>query len=190
MDTLNGILRIIDESGGKLKSRTALQKIAYFATKHGCFKAEFRPHYYGPYSREVSSKTAMLQSMGFIEERTVTLGPQADPWLAAVSGDVKAYSYALTEEGRKVLEEIGSRDDHDWMKLREVVEVCKTVNCSPGMLSVAAKLDFLMRHSQGGHSLEECKETASRFGWKLTDDQISAAVDFLVDMRSLKQSDD
>jgi hypothetical protein len=183
METLYAILGIVEAAGGRLNSRTSLQKIAYFASTSKLIDAEFKPHYYGPYSREVSSAALTLEAIGQLTEKSIILGQQGDPWLAAVSGDVKAYSYSLTTEGKETVKLLKKNHAHEWQRLERLVKICGKVGYSPGILATAAKVDFIISQSEGRLSVEDSRKIAKQFGWELSEDQIKNAISFLKEMR-------
>ena len=186
---MDAILGIIDAAGGRLRSRIALQKISYFASTLGLIDVEFRPHYYGPYSQEISTNAMNLQSYNLLTEESVILGTQQDPWLFSISGNVKAYQYALTEESQEMLSEIKEINRNEMKYLEELVSICKKWKMSPAILSTAAKIDFILKRSGSAVSnIEDMKAIAKNFGWKLEDSQITAAIELINEVRSLKRS--
>ena len=86
------------EWAGRLKTRKRLQKVVYLLQAAGCdLGADFRLHYYGPYSEEVASVTDDLVRKNFLSEQ-----PQGN-----VAG--MQYEYALTDLAKDQLAEAESR---------------------------------------------------------------------------------
>lgn len=86
------------EWAGKLKTRKRLQKVVYLLQAAGCdFGADFRLHYYGPYSEEVATVTDDLVRRNLLSEQ-----PQGN-----VAGT--QYEYALTDLAKEQLVEAESK---------------------------------------------------------------------------------
>lgn len=79
---------------GKIESRKRIQKTVFLLKAAGCpIEAEYRLHYYGPYSSDVAELLDEMTAMGILVEdrRELSCGTQ--------------YDYSLTEEARASLEE-------------------------------------------------------------------------------------
>lgn len=84
----------IVEWAGSLKTRKRLQKVVYLLQAAGCdLGADFRLHYYGPYSEEVATVTDDLVRKNLLSEQ-----PQGN-----VAGT--QYEYALTDLAKDQLAE-------------------------------------------------------------------------------------
>jgi uncharacterized protein len=175
MDKIDLVMGIVELAGKKIRGRTTIQKLAYFAEVQGISDVAYKPHYYGPYSDDIANTLDMLVGLGLIEERTRILGPQSDAWLQSVSGDIKAYTYSLTSKGSKQATEIQKNHPEEWRKLANLVGQCKQLaGLSPGILAAAAKVHYIA--SQPGANMSspaKVTETAKRLGWKLGTAQIS-----------------
>ena len=87
------LAKFIAEADG-VDSRKRLQKAVFLLQVAGCkLGADFFLHLYGPYSYDVAAATDGLAKAGILEEK-----PELQPW-------GQQYSYAITGQGRKVLEE-------------------------------------------------------------------------------------
>lgn len=170
LEAFDLLLGIVKEAGPSLRGRTALQKLAYFASVKGIGRFKFGPHYYGPYSKEVSSAADLLVGFDLLEERAEILGERADPWLQEIGGDMKAYTYTLTSEGEKFVKESKTKNFRDWEELGKLVEDCRTESdLSPAILASAAKIHYLL--SSGTLTQltpESVSQAASKFGWSLS----------------------
>jgi uncharacterized protein len=175
VDRSETILGIIELAGGKLQGRTTLQKLAYFAAVEGICDFKFRAHYYGPYSDEVAQTTNLLSALHALRENVEITGSQTDLWLREVSGDVRTYTYSLTDEGREIVNNIPKEHPEEWRKLQQLVLTCqRETNLSPGVLATAAKVHFIYTQGQetpGPNTSVE--KAAAGFGWDLSDEDVT-----------------
>ncbi len=181
MDKNDAVLAIIGAVGGQLHGRTTAQKLAYFGAWEGLLETSFKPHYYGPYSDGVANALTSLVSLGYVRESVTVYGEQTDPWLAQVSGDVKGYSYELTEDGQALLEQIKKESPDEWERLRSLItQVGKTTNLNPGSLSIAAKIHYVLKRlGREQVSVDELIEEAHKYDWNLEENQITDAARLL-----------
>jgi uncharacterized protein YwgA len=182
MDKSDAILAIVSAAGSSIQGRTTLQKLAYFGTAKGLLEAHFKAHFYGPYSTEIADTIESLVSLGFLKEGSNILGPQTDPWLAEVSGEVKTYTYELTDDGKQLVAEIKKQKKEEWEGIREVVESAKKYsNLSPGILSIAAKVHFMIRDmGRKPVTLDRLVAEAEKHNWDLSEDKIQKAAGLLM----------
>jgi uncharacterized protein YwgA len=86
--------------GASVNGRTRVQKdiciLKYDAEIP--FNFEFEPHYYGPYSSELTDTVDTLIAAGLLEERIELLHP-----------GILRYDYALTAEGKRLFSVIENR---------------------------------------------------------------------------------
>ncbi len=74
---------------GALDTRKRAQKIVYLLQAAGCpLDAEYRLHYYGPYSQDVAQLVDELVAQGMLEESCTQ------------TGGGRRFSYALSETAR------------------------------------------------------------------------------------------
>ena len=175
MNPTETILAIVDLAGAPLKGRTTLQKLAYFASVNGLSDISFRPHYYGPFSDEVSQTSGVLSALGLLTEKVIITNERSDGWLRSVSGDIRAYTYSLTREGREAAADVRSLHRAEWQSLERLVTTCrKETGLNPGILATAAKIHFIFTNDPDSvQSNETVKKAASEFGWKLSARDIS-----------------
>jgi uncharacterized protein YwgA len=175
VDRSETILGIIELAGGKLQGRTTLQKLAYFAAVEGICDFKFRAHYYGPYSDEVAQTTSLLSALEALHEDVVITGSQTDLWLREVSGDVRTYTYSLTDQGREIVNNIHKEYPEQWVRLQQLVSTCqKETNLSPGVLATAAKVHFIYTHGPDAPgSNTSVEKAAAGFGWQLSEEDVT-----------------
>jgi len=81
----------------KVRGRTRIQKdvcILKYRDKIP-FNFEFESHYYGPYSSELADTINTLVAAGLLKQNVTRLSP-----------DIRRYDYALTEEGKEMLQRV------------------------------------------------------------------------------------
>ncbi len=183
MSRSDSLLMMIAASDEGIYGRTTVQKLAYFAAEQGYLDATFRPHYYGPYSEEVANTLESLTSLGYLREDVIALGEQSDQFLARISGDVKAYRYELTDEGRQVLTEIKGENPEDWQRMSEfMADIAGSTELNPAVLSVAAKVHYVRKRM--GHRKKVSSSViinqARRYHWNLTEENIERATRLLI----------
>jgi uncharacterized protein YwgA len=94
-ELLKGLLALVKESGGQMDSRVRIQKSAYLLKHLGVSdfnSAKFRYHYYGPYSRDLSSELHDAVLNELLEER-----------VRQSTDEQETYSYFLTNRGQEWL---------------------------------------------------------------------------------------
>ena len=79
-----------------IRGRTLLQKKLYFLSVLSSERFDFAPHYYGPYSPEITDHLGALNQAGLVQETPVfsgSIGPFREN---------RRYDYCLTEGGKEV----------------------------------------------------------------------------------------
>jgi uncharacterized protein YwgA len=185
MDKWSAVLAIVHLAGEKLQGRTALQKLVYFATRAGLADYRFEPHYYGPYADELTATIQGLISLQLLKEDVTSLGPQTDPWLKEVSGDVKVYSYSLTPDGKQIVDGIQKELSEEWKKLEWLVTVCRRhTQLRPHTLSATAKVAYIFsQQAETQVSNEKIAETANELGWTLAEGEIQIITSLLQELQ-------
>jgi len=97
---LSFVLEIIHFSGG-IHGRKRLQKTICLLKYRDNIPLEFNyvPYFYGPYSEELADSIKSLVGAGYLNEKSNEIGI-----------GVYQYSYALTDEGRQVIQPILNGD--------------------------------------------------------------------------------
>lgn len=169
-----------------VKGRTALQKICYFVNKEIDAGFTFIPHYFGPFSSEVSFYIDSLASSNFIEDR-VESGTLLNPWESRNGEFItewKRHNYELTKEAQTFKSSF-KPDEKVSSKIKSIIErLDRTTGLDGNKLSLMAKIDFLMdKYSARG--ISGIREAAKGFGWELNDDVIK---DYLKKLDEFKES--
>ncbi len=179
------LLVIESEEGNRLQGRTLLQKKLYFLSVLKQENLDFRPHYYGPYSREVSRNLGELVVIGFLKEMTETFPPTGPE---NVFGEIRRHTYSLTSDGKTEMAEIRKKREYaSWQ------ETIKLINSHPltsdfNKLSIAAKIHYIV-NARGSAMPEQIRKTAKGYGWNITDSDIDDVLSFLehLSLVSLKE---
>lgn len=161
--------------GGSVQGKTKLQKTVYFLavmTGH-TNDLEYRAHYYGPYSQEVSLAVGKLEGVGFVETDVLSWGMDSRGF------ERTRTNYTLTPDGRSVAEMKAENYPSLWHKLLKASVVLRDADMDYMKLSVAAKTYFLLGERGGKGEMDELRQMAGKFHWQLSDSEIDEAVEFL-----------
>ena len=170
------ILFIISELGGKVSSKTKLQKLCYFYSILSEKDLGFRPHFYGPYSPLVEKTLDELQGIGLIDKQTHHLGENNYGF------EVIRYDYSINEYGKQVIEDITPEPE-----LMAFLQKIKEVGDPDYLdLSIAAKAYFVLKREGKPLTVEEIKNKAARFNWKISSDNINKAIKILEEFGLVK----
>jgi uncharacterized protein YwgA len=177
--------------GKEVRGKTKLQKTVYFLGKliGNLEELGYRPHYYGPYSSDVSESVDRLLTLGFVNE-TVASGGAVD----RRGFEVARHDYKLSDEGKTVAQLKASRHPVLWKKLQHAVKTLERGgNLNYIKLSIAAKTDFMLerRHGRAGideAGIDELAKAARTFGWEVKRQEVSQAATFLEALGLVKVS--
>lgn len=171
MDCIDTIISVIDSSKEKPFGRTVLQKLLYFASELRILEATFFPHYYGPYSEDVSGALSSVVSLNLVEEEYAG----------------KGYTYTQTKEGMEIIESIKQENPEGYKSVKNIVEVCDNVaGLDPYILAGAAKIHYILSREKRPMKLVEIRNEAPKLGWKLSPDQIAKASNLLQRLELVK----
>ncbi len=162
---------------GEVRGKTMLQKRLYFIGLLSGYLSEldYVPHFYGPYSEELSNRVGELRSTGFINETSIKFG--------ATDGngfEVSRRDYTLTEEGQKIacllqekLPDEASKIEEAWQHIKQAGDL------SYMQLSVAAKVYHILQNEENPLENEEISKLAHNLGWNISDPDVEKAGWFL-----------
>jgi len=177
MDTKEFVLLSLLAMGSEIQGKTKLQKTVYFlGLMTGCIDdLGYRAHFYGPYSDEVSDAIGWLSTIGAVN-LTSSSGGAVDR-----SGfEVRRYDYCFNKEGKRFAEVTSSRYPDFWKKLQDAADLLKRAGELDYMkLSIAAKTYFMLQETNGQASEKDLARLATRFGWKVTPQQVQEAASYL-----------
>jgi uncharacterized protein YwgA len=163
-------------SGGEIRGKTKLQKTVYFLglmTGH-LDDLGYRAHFYGPYCDEVSDAITTLKTIGAIDQNVTSWGPDRSGF------EVCRYDFRLNETGRRFAEAKAKQHPELAAKLRTAAKALKEAGDIDYMeMSIAAKTYFILGERKKPASKSELAQLASRFGWKVSPDQVQRAAEYL-----------
>jgi uncharacterized protein YwgA len=175
MNLEDAILRILDFNGEYGAGRTTMQKLLYFASEKGAVGIGFMPHYYGPYSGEVSTELSNLVSLGFVEENA-----------AAFSSGNVGYVYRITDDGREILD----GDEKSVRIIEKLVEVAKRhFALNQSLLAIAAKTHFILKKNGSTMTFSAIRTEALRLGWKVSPEDIEKVLGFLSELELISRAE-
>jgi uncharacterized protein YwgA len=173
------LLLVLRASGGEVKSKTVLQKLAYFVAARSGLDLNFEPYYYGPFSRDAESAMELLVLRGAVEETETYLGTN-------VRGlPVKQVKYQLTREGTAEAEAVASQAPEPVEAAERVVQASRETHTieSPQRISLAAKVHYIRDQGDVTPTAEEIERRSRAFGWKVDSDDARGASDLLERIR-------
>ncbi len=141
---------------------------------------EFTPYYYGPYCTEIADALESLKASGIVKEEIVEY-PSFD---FHITFEPRKYIYYLTDIGKDIAKFIEEeyRDEAEQIK-RSLYEMQKL-----GMvhdyknLSIAAKMDHILKLEGKPMTSDEILEEAKALGWKISEDEAKTAITFLEEL--------
>lgn len=171
------ILLIIDYEGGQIEGKTFIQKIIYFISVFLDEDYGFKPHYYGPYSPLVEAGLGNLNGLGFIEINLQEMG------LNRPGFELRRYDYALTDSGKKIVEQIKNSYKKEYEIIIGVLKKIKSSG-SPNylVLSVAAKIIHIIKSKGVPITKEQIVNEGKSLSWEINPSIIEEAAKFLSSM--------
>lgn len=163
------ILMLLKASGGKIDSKTKLQKEIYFISLLLKKEIKFKAHYYGPYSLEVEDGLDELIGAGFIDI-------QRDVFGFKQGFEVKRYDFSLTESGQKFEETLSEKNPYEKNTVQEFVKKLEEIGTPDyRSLSIAAKVYFILDKKSVSLTKDKIRDKAMEFGWDVSESDINNA---------------
>jgi uncharacterized protein YwgA len=171
----NFVLLALNAFGGRISGKTLLTKRIFFLSELLGQDLGYYPHYYGPYSDEVSSDITILKNLGLIAEESFDFGAFNENGF-----EVCRYDYRLTEEGQKAVIWLQGEYPVDARRIEQMAKRIQEAG-SPDYvdLSIAAKAYLILKRSKKALTTEKIIHEAKQFSWRVNDRQIHNAVEFL-----------
>lgn len=173
MDVYDAIALTVSSHDGKIKGRTAIQKLMYFNTiKISSLNSIRYSHYfYGPFSREVASALEDMSAFSYLNE-------------IVYSGFHDSYLYQLTNTGRKYSEKVKKQNSQVYEKINETVKICdEFCGLQPAPLSFAAKSYYILTSTKAGkkgmYTVDDVRNIAKDFDWDISNKDIEIGVSLL-----------
>jgi uncharacterized protein YwgA len=179
MSIRDALIIILGALGGKVQSKTKIQKLCYFLSVIFGLDYGFKAHYYGPYSQQVENALDDLLGIGFVTSARESFGASAGGF------EVVRYDYSLTKDGKSIYEDLKNLPEAG--KISDLIAKMKDFDYLK--LSIAAKSFFILKNESKPMNAEKIREKALSFNWKITDTDINTAIDFLKEMHLAKAAD-
>lgn len=178
------ILTLYYSDSEMIAGRTLLQKTLYFLSEKLDLGLDFMPHYYGPYSTEVTEVISSLKAVGIIEENV----ERFLPFNFRVTFEPRRYIYRLTEIGKEIASLIADKQKEDAERINSVLEEMKKLGANNDYknLSIAAKMHQILNTEGKKMTAEEILEEAESIGWNIEEKEAESAIDFLEKMKMIK----
>ena len=177
MTTYDFVHLVLHASGGQILGRTKLQKTVYFVgvLTETLDRLGYRPHFYGPYSPDVTEAVEDLRSLNFLKQETQSIGA-AD----SHGFEVARYDYKLTEDGKQIAEEKVQLYPSEWSGIVDAMNRLSVADTSDYVkLSIAAKAYFMHGKASRPTTPEELARMGQQFGWKVSEQQLREANEWL-----------
>jgi uncharacterized protein YwgA len=168
----------------KLEGKTNMQKLAFFSNLRTGSRITFKPHYYGPFSRQIDVALYMLTDIGMIREEIESL-PESK--YERSLHEAKKYKYQLTEEGKVFCEQLRKKLPSEFEEVKDTVTSIKNElgYFDPNVLSLASKIRYLEMETGKDLGPEEIETLSSNIGWEIEKEDIAKIKNFLSPISSL-----
>src|SRR3989304_9170286 len=160
---VSALFSLILRATKKLSGKTKLQKIAYIIDKTGWnILKDYRYHYYGPYSDQITVEIQNLRSRGWLEEKF------------SAGGGITLYSYNLTKAGERIADYLATRVGNPKLVQRSIGIARDLAKFSTRELELMATLVFL--HDNYSLKDEQLVTTIKELKPYFNDDEINDGV--------------
>lgn len=173
MDVYETVESILGANNGEIKGRTAIHKLVYLSNKtiSGLTIPLYKPHYYGPYSPDLSLALEKMVAYSFIDE------------IKMPGYLYEGYKYQLTSDGQDMVNYIKDNSPEQYEKIEKLVTTCKEFcDLKTKPLSYAAKVYFVLeqRHEQEKTlQYDDAIKQAEYLGWEISREDIDQGVELL-----------
>lgn len=177
LDEYDAIGLTIGAHSGSITGRTAIQKLIYFAkVKIPSIDVTYTHHYYGPFSRNIAIGLENLTAFSYLEEKNTS------------ATSFESYQYDLTTSGVEIFEKTKNEHELEYKIISDIVDTCeKNCHLKANPLSYAAKADYILREKgieqQEGTTINDIKELAKEFGWKISEDEVLEGINLLRELK-------
>ncbi len=178
-------LLVLDAAGGKVESRTTMQKLGYFSGLAIQSDLDYRPYSYGPYSRELEEAIGTSVIASDIEETVKSYAS----WQGGHY--VRGYTYTLTEQGRQEVASIKKMYPDKSEQVEKAIAAIRSVivDLDQKWLSRAAKIHLILL--QQGRPLDQAEipALASELDRRLSSDEVAKTVEVLKGLHLVEEVD-
>lgn len=173
MDIYDAIAMTIYSNNGKIKGRTAIQKLVYFHTLKipALDVASYRHYFYGPFSRDVASAMEDMSAFSYVNE-------------IVHSGIYDSYLYEITQKGNQYAEKAIKEFPKEYEMISKTVKICNEFcNLKPAPLSFAAKSYYVLTSAEEGRkgqwTIQEVRNVAKNFDWDISEEDVETGIALL-----------
>ena len=174
------LLVIKGEKDSELRGRTLLQKKIYFLSVMMENDLGFTAHYYGPYSSYVAGHLDSLVNYEILKETLVPLS--SNPPEQSPLGEIRKhiYIYSLMPNAFKEVWEVTKKKPgfKEWKQKLKAINDDQSIARDSNKLSIAAKIHYIVDW-KGKTNAEEVLQTAKKYGWNFTLEDIKKVLSFL-----------
>lgn len=175
---------LLDASGGRINSKTKLQKEIYFISLLLKMDLGFKAHFYGPYSPEVEQSTDELVGAGFVNTNREIFGQDTNRGF-----EFKRYNFSLMESGKELTKMLKKEHHKEYKKILRFIEQLQEIgNPDYLSLSLAAKAHFILTEEGNAMTNEQIKEKAEKFNWNVHENDINIAVNILKELNFAEEA--
>jgi len=174
-DARQVVLFVVSELGDRRNGKTFIQKACFFVGRLTGHRLGFGPHFYGPYSDDVSGELAYLVGGDLLVETR-----QGSGAVGETGWEVAHLDYCLTDKGRDGLGFLETKHPTESALVRSAIrQVLSAGSLDYLELSLAAKAVWI--EEPHGKSLDpgNIASAATRFGWTVSARQVERATEFL-----------
>lgn len=176
MGIRDALIIIFGSLGGRVQSKTKVQKLCYFLSVIFGLDFGFKAHYYGPYSQQVENALDDLLGIGFVEAKRERFGAGAGGF------EVVRFDYSLTSDGKAIYQELKGTPEAKKM----IEQLKKMKDFDYVKLSIAAKSYYILKQDDKPMNADKIREKSKNFNWNITDKDINSAIDFLKGLHLVK----
>lgn len=169
------VLLVVDAVGDRRNGKTFIHKLCFFVSRLTGHRLGFGPHFYGPYSDDVSGEIAYLVGGGLLaESRHEIEGGCQTGW------EVAHLDYRLTDKGREGSRFLDTKHQAESARVRSAVrQVLSAGSLDYIELSLAAKAVWILEEKAKSLDPDNIANVAGRFGWQVSGKQVERATEFL-----------
>lgn len=174
------LLTLLYSEKKMIAGRTLLQKTEYFLNEKIGLGIEFTPYYYGPYCTEIADALESLKASGIVKEEIVEY-PSFD---FHITFEPRKYIYYLTNIGKDIAEFIEEKYGDEAKQIKQSLYELQELGMVHDYknLSIAAKMDHILKLEGKPMTSDEILEEAKALGWKISEDEAKTAITFLEEL--------
>ena len=174
------LLTLLYSEKKMIAGRTLLQKTEYFLNEKIGLGIEFTPYYYGPYCTEIADALESLKASGIVKEEIVEY-PSFD---FHITFEPRKYIYYLTDIGKDIAKFIEDKYRDEAKRIKQSLYEMQELGMVQDYknLSIAAKMDHILKLEGKPMTSDEILEEAKALGWKISEDEAKTAITFLEEL--------